>query len=91
MGERVRPFANGDEFFDWKQRNCQRCTLRWQEGLVQDGHGWQCDIEAALDYAHIDNGSVTLDIGQRMRFDGVNIADPCPERVLEEANVDSAQ
>ena len=85
MGERIRPFSCGSEFADWKRQNCEGCTLRWQEGLAQEGHGWQCDIEAALDYAYIDNGSVTLEIGRRMRFDGVNIADPCPERVLQEA------
>ena len=86
MSERVRPFANGDEFFDWKQRNCQRCTLRWRAG-----QGYQCDLECALDYAYGDNGMVTETICKRLKFDQLYVAAHCPERVLEGANVDSAQ
>ena len=86
MGERVRPFANGTEFFDWKRCNCQRCTLGWQAG-----QGYQCDLEAALDYAHMDKKGVTETIAKSLKFDGEHVAEDCPDRVLVEANVDAAE
>ncbi len=82
MGERVRPFAEGSEFVDWKRRNCDRCTLRWQEGRGRDAY--LCDIESALDYAYMDDGTVTETVGGLMRFDGEHVADDCQARVLEE-------
>jgi hypothetical protein len=83
MSERIRPFT-AREFKPWKWRNCRRCNLRWREG-----QGYRCDIEAAIDYAHLDNGTVTKVIGKRLRFeqcvpDG-HVAEECLERVLEEA------
>ncbi len=80
MGERVTPFSCGSYFRDWKSRNCDRCALRWEAG-----QGWQCDIEAALQYAYMDNGTVTREIGKRLRFDGRWVADDCQERELVEA------
>ncbi len=79
MSERVRPFSEGSEFIDWKRRNCDRCTLRWQAG-----HGYQCDIEAALDYAYLDNRTVRASIGERMGFSCQHVAEECPERELVE-------
>lgn len=86
MGERIRPFSCGSEFFDWKRRNCERCKLKWQAG-----QSYQCDLECALDYAYGDNGMVTAAIGKRMKFDGLYVAAHCPERALVEANVDATQ
>ncbi len=80
MSERVRPFADGNEFFDWKRRNCQHCTLRWEEK-----DGYRCDIEAAIDYAHLDNGTVTITIGRLLKFDGQHVAEDCQARELVEA------
>ncbi len=79
MGERVRPFAKGSEFVAWKRRNCERCTLKWQQGL-----GYQCDIESAVDYAYMERGMMTLGMAKRMKFDGEHVAEDCPERELEE-------
>ncbi len=77
MAERIGPFSCGSHFVDWKWRNCDRCTLRWTEG-----QGWKCEIEAALDNAYIDDGTVTQEIGKRLRFDGRWVAEDCKERVL---------
>lgn len=85
MGRRVRPFT-AREFKPWKSRNCQYCTLRWREG-----QGYQCDIEAAIDYAHLDNGTVQVSIGERMGFSCQHVAEDCPEREPVEVNVDSAE
>lgn len=79
MGERVRPFSRGCDFKCWKAFNCRRCTLRWEAG-----QGYHCDIEAALDYAYLDDGSVTVGIGKSLKFDGEHVAEDCPERVLVE-------
>ncbi len=85
MGKRIRPFT-AREFKPWKSRNCQHCSLAWRED-----QGYRCDIEAAIDYAHLDNGTVTAEIGRILQFDGQHVAEECPDRVLEEANVDSAE
>ncbi len=77
MGKRVRPFAGSTEFIEWKQRNCEHCTLRWQ-----GGEGYECDIEAALDYSHYDNGTVTRAIGKLLKFDGQRVAEDCQAREL---------
>ena len=79
MGERVRPFSCGRYFRDWKSRNCQRCALQWQAG-----QGYQCDIEAALDYAYMDDGKVTTTIGKLLGFDGQHVAEDCQARELVE-------
>ena len=79
MGERVRPFSKGSEFTGWKAFNCQRCVLRWEAG-----QGYQCDIEAALDYAYMDDGKVRITIGKLLKFDGEHVAEDCPARVLVE-------
>ncbi len=82
MSERVRPFTEGSEFADWKSRNCERCTLRWEE---KDGYrGYQCDIEMALDYSYFDNGTVTEAIGKVLKFDGQRVAEDCQARELVE-------
>ena len=86
MGKRVIPFSGRSEFVDWKLRNCRRCRLQWR-----DEKRYQCDIEAALDYAEIDNGTVRKSIGERMGFSCQHVAQDCPERELEEANVDSVE
>jgi predicted RNA-binding Zn-ribbon protein involved in translation (DUF1610 family) len=86
MTKRVRPFTKGADFLCWKRRNCERCTLGWQAG-----QGYQCDLEAALDYAYMDKKGVTETIGKSLKFDGEHVAHDCPECVLVEANVDSAE
>jgi hypothetical protein len=86
MTERVRPFAKGADFLCWRRRNCDRCTLRWQAG-----QGYQCDLEAALDYAYMDKKGVTVVIGECLKFDGERVAEDCPDRVLVEVNVDTTE
>ena len=80
MGKRVRPFAGRCEFIRWKADNCERCALRWQAG-----RGYLCDIDAALDYSHLNNGTVRASIGERMGFSCQHVAEECPEREMEEA------
>ena len=79
MGERLRPFRTPAAFACWKSRNCSPCTLRWQ---VEQRY--RCDIEAALDYADFDNGTVTNAIGKLLGFDGQNVAEDCQARELVE-------
>ena len=77
MGERIRPFSCGSEYVDWKCRNCNRCVKEWTEE-----HQWLCAIECAIDYAYMDDGTVTAEIGSRLKFDGLWVVPDCPEREL---------
>ncbi len=77
MSERIRPFVEDSEYGEWKRRNCQRCSVGWRPGQQ-----YQCDLEAALDYAYLDCRTVTEEIAQHLKFDGRRIAEDCPARVL---------
>ncbi|MEM7289457.1 MAG: hypothetical protein AAF412_03630 [Pseudomonadota bacterium] len=70
--ETVRPFSNGDEFMRWEARNCARCTKQWQHGLPENS---SCKIEQQLALACLDDGTIPLNIYQRMGSGSAT----CPE------------
>jgi len=40
------PFSCGTRVLDWKERNCHRCKL----GYDEKNEKWNCDLEGILDY-----------------------------------------
>lgn len=81
----VRPFCNGSQYGDWRDRNCFRCVKSYErmEPKPTDGMG-PCEIDNAVGLAYIGSGSVTPAIAKRM---GWNHDKPfygwdCPEREL---------
>lgn len=67
---RFIPFSCGSQKADWHYRNCKNCRKGYSDGV-----GWNCEIEQALDSAYFGDGSVTVEIGERMG------GSRCPEQV----------
>lgn len=55
MSERVRLFANGEEYRTWQWNNCVRCTKRPT-----------CDLEEAMASACVLDGTVAPDVAARV-------------------------
>src|SRR5262249_57218463 len=62
--DRKRPFSCGTQYLDWQEVNCCRCARQSDPEASLDE--MSCEIEAALAWACIDDGSVSLDIARRM-------------------------
>lgn len=79
----VYPFSNGSQYVNWTCANCERCTKQADPDASFDK--MPCQIEAALAYASIDDGSVTEEIAERMGVNFWKSKDkflynwPCPE------------
>lgn len=91
--EQVRPFSNGSQYGDWRDRNCYRCTKSYErmEPKPKDGMG-PCAIDNAVGLAYIGSGSVTPEIAKRMGFEGGGVYGwDCPERELAPEKKEQAQ
>jgi hypothetical protein len=61
--ERVYPFANGSQFGDWVEKNCDNCT----RSPKAKGDP-TCDLEVAIWNAYYGTGSITEEIARRMNY-----------------------
>lgn len=61
---RFRPFSNGTQYLDWETSNCSRCTKTLER---HDGY-FICSIEAALNAAMFDDGTISESIAKRMGY-----------------------
>lgn len=59
---KIRPFSCGTQFIDWQNSNCCRCTKYNPEGIGD------CEIDKALLYASMGDGSVNEEIAERMGY-----------------------
>ena len=64
----VRPFSNGTEFEDWLASNCNDCR-KSVDAIGKPGDWPTCEIEGALTYAYLGDGTVDQAIADRMGFD----------------------
>ena len=74
MSEQHRPFSNGSQYMDWEESNCNRCS----KGAPPDADsydGMRCDIQRALAEACFGDGTVPVQIAERMGY-----LDHCPPR-----------
>ena len=64
MANKIRPFSCGTQSADWESSNCDRC----KKGAHRrpDATWPDCEIQSAIYYACFDDGTVTVEIAQRM-------------------------
>lgn len=76
----VRPFYCGTQYMDWLENNCYRgCSKAAPVDATLDE--MPCEIERALSWACMDDGTVSAEMGRRMglpRWEGY-YSWPCPE------------
>ena len=89
MSDRISPFAKNSQYVDWCTFNCERCAKAAEEevDIVT------CEIEEKLVEATWDNGTVSVEIAERMGHtsshkDGMQpYVWPCGEvELIEEAD-----
>jgi hypothetical protein len=71
MSDKVYPFHCGTQFIDWQNANCCLCSK-----MEEDPDKWpeKCELESALTYAAIDDGSVTPEIAKRLGWEAGKFA-----------------
>lgn len=63
----VRPFSNGTEYQDWQDANCSGCR-KSVDAIGEPGDWPTCEIESALTYAYLGDGTVDQAMADRMGF-----------------------
>ena len=58
----MHPFSNGTEYGAWTAANCDRC----QFGYSEIAQHWPCDLEKAINSAYVNDGSIAMDIAERI-------------------------
>lgn len=76
--ERVRLFSNGTQYMDWTCNNCDRCAKQAEPDSSLDEVA--CEIERAMIWALLDDGTVDEGIAKRCGYDPDAYSWPCPER-----------
>lgn len=66
--DRYRPFPNSLTYMAWLERNCCRCANYVPDSEIDSGDG--CPIEEALAFASIDDGTISVDVAERMGYAG---------------------
>jgi hypothetical protein len=61
MNKRIRPFSCGTQYGAWVMSNCDRC----KKG-AREGQGFECDIDEALWEGYWGDGTVSMEIAERM-------------------------
>ena len=80
MSDRIRIFSSGPQWVDWQNCNCCRCYKSINtEDEVWDTADWKCDLEEALCYASISDGTVSAEQAKRLGFDCGRYVWPCSE------------
>jgi len=62
----IRPFSNGTQYIDWQNHNCCRCA-RYDYDAENQKVLCDCEIEYALALACVMDGTVSDEIGKRIR------------------------
>ena len=63
MTEQIRPFSSGSQYRDWQSSNCERCKK-----FPLHVNPEKCEIDYAIIVAHLDDGTVSVEIAQRMGY-----------------------
>lgn len=78
----VSPFSCGTQYADWTEANCMTCDKGWRPDRDSE-----CDIEQALSFACIDDGTVPAEIADRMGRGEGRYNWPCREHQPPFVNV----
>ena len=80
MSDKVYIFSNGTQFMDWQSSNCERCKKStFNDASIGVNDLPKCEIEYALMYALMDDGTVTEEIKKRSGYESSRYVWPCNE------------
>jgi hypothetical protein len=77
LKQKYSPFHCGTQCIDWMGCNCERCKKF--SGYDSDINTIPCEIEKAIIWASVDDGTISKEIYDRMDANNGNYVWKCPE------------